>query len=559
MKKLTTLSATAALMLVSFADAQAAANPSADNSTRKLVSVSNFGDFMGQAKDDQLTAQRRYLYNKDLQLTAVIEVAAGLDNNELTTQYYNPYIYDEQGRLVKMDRYQYGLYEYGERVMHQAAGVVEFVYDEAGNCVQRIEDQTVISYEYDAEGNCIKEVTTTSGKEGKTLLYSDFSAGRNKPALVVSSHTQPSYTGEFYEETREYDAEGNLVLAQRLCNRDYVEDYGLWAITTAAGDFMQEEHWTYENGHVSLYEKFNSIDEETGELQPYLKTVYTEKDANTIGQQSYTAFGNEWYKSGVYQEEAYFDFAGMTDNTAVELVKADKSAYETNGVILMFTSAAIADTDESTAYNVYRNGDLIYAATSGDGLVGMMGADMEIEDHDVPSGQYEYIIQTVTSTGSYCVSNRLGIDMTMELPAATNLRAIESVKDKNDYNYVTVAFDVPQAPAEYGFISNELLIGNNQIGEESSKDPSVNRLHCTLADDTGTVSILTRYKFGRAVSERVTIDVNNLSSIEEVRALGDEQMQIFDLNGHQVVAPLESLHGQYIILSGKTAYKVILK
>ena len=552
----------ATVALGSSADVCAAADAS-----RVLATVSCYGDFMGTAPDDQITSQKVYLYNQDLQVVAVVETACGQRSKELYTQYYSPYVYDESGRLVMIDHYQYGLYDYGDRVMHRAAGVVEYRYDEQGNVVEQIENQNSIVYEYDAEGNCTKEIHYIDGSAGKTLIYSDFSAGKNLPALVESSHSNQTFTGEFYEEEREYSESGKLLKAVRLCNRDYVEDYGLWQITTAAGDFMQEEHWTYEGDQLMLYEKFNSLNEETGELIPYIKTVYTVKDDHTIGFQSYSAFGRDWYKSGVYQEETYYDFTGKLDETALQLVDVRKVGTGMNDAELEWTVPAICASDATVSYNIYRNGELIQnlkqneASLSGEGdfIINASG-NLVYADRNIISGEYDYMVQTVIDDEEghgYCVSNILKADLKLEFPAVTNIRAVESVKDNNNYNVVTVLFAVPANAADLGFVSNELILGNNQVGEDVRYNPEENTMHCTISDDKAVVSILSRYQLGKVLSERVEIDVNNLSSLEQVRAL-DEKVKIFDLNGTLVSAPIEQLHGTFILVGEKKAYKVIL-
>lgn len=551
---------------------------------RVLTTLSSYGDFMGMAPDTQITSQKHYFYNDKLQLVAVVETACGAKSSELYTQYYSPYVYNEEGQLIKRDHYQYGLYDYGDRTMHQAAGVVEYRYDEKGNCIEEIEDQNSIAYEYDADGNCIKEVRMQNGSVGKTILYSGFEAGRNKPSLVSATHTNDSFTGEFYDESREYDALGHLVKAVRVCNRDYVEDHGIWQITTAYGDFMQEEHWTYDGKQLMLYEKFTNMDEETGELLPYLKTVYTVKDDHTVGLQSYTAYGNEWYKSGVYQEETYSDFSGMTSATAVKLLKAERDDNGLNDARIEFSLPQIANVNPNIAFNVYRNGEFVRTLELLDAIAGSddfafdeATGHLVFTDRHLCGGQYDYFVQLQTMEGfggdlpvegeaqgqstTYCASNIIKADMTLnfELPAATNLKAVESVKDKNDNNYVTIRFDAPQAPAEYEFICNELMLGNSQIGEETSVNPANNVLHCTIGDDTAYVYVLTRYYYGKAFSEKLHVDVNHLDSLDEIRALDQNSLMIFDLNGRQVDAPLESLHGQYVVVSGHSAYKVMLK
>lgn len=551
--------------------------------TRVLTTVSNYGDFMGSAKDDQLTAQKCYFYNDKMQVVAVVETAAGMYSDVFETQYYNPYVYDAEGRLAMKDRYQYGLYEYGNRAMHQAAGVTEYKYDANGNCVEEIEGENSISYEYDADGNCVKEVHYSNGVAGRMLAFSGFEAGKNLPAVVESSHTNETFTGEFYEESRQYDAQGRLVKTVRVCNRDYEEDYGIWKLTTAVGDFMQEEHWTYEGSQLSLYEKFTNQDEETGELIPYLKTVYTVKDENTIGIQSYTAFGDEWYKSGVYQEETYCDFAGMIEATAFELQSVERSATGVNDAVLQFSVPSIAYLNSNLAFSLYRNGDLVKTFDVKDVLAGenpdvvfdAEAGNFVYIDRYVKSGKYDYFLQVLVANNGpeigdeegndaeavytgYCTTEIVKVDLALDLPAATNVTIVASEKDQNNLNRVTIGFTAPQAPAEYGFICNELLVGSAQVGDERTEDPEATQLHCTLYDDVATVCILTRYELGVAVSEKVTIDVNNIpSSIEQIRQQGNAM--IFDLNGRQVNAPLESLHGSYILLNGKTAQKIVLE
>ena len=563
--------------------------------TRMLTTVSSFGDYMGAAKDDQITSQRQYFYNDKLQVVALVETAADLGSTLLYTQYYSPYVYDADGNLVKKDHYQYGLYDFGDRAMHQAAGVIEYKYDAAGNCIEEIANDNVVKYEYDADGNCVKEEHLSNGSLGKTLVYSEF-VGKNKPTVVVSTHTNATFTGEFYEETRQYDAEGRLVKSTRVCNRDYVEDYGFWQITTAAGDFMQEEHWTYDGKQLMLYEKFNGMDEETGALLPYLKTVYTVKDENTVGYQSYTAFGDEWYKSGVYQEETYTEFAGMTSVTAIELVGVTRAAGSINDAVVEFTVPQMANYNTSLAFSIYRNGELartlslmdIIMDEDPDVKISEATGNLVFVDRDLKSGTYDYFVQVMTVAGlndggvapladddidpgfdvqpltytGYSTSNIVRAELDVELPAATHVMAVASEKDKNDYNYVTIQFVAPAAPAELGFISNSLIVGNAQIPEDVTTSLEVNQLHCTIADNTAYVRILTRYAYGKALSEAVEIDVNHLSTPSSIAELSQKlggEMMIFDMSGRQVNAPAESLKGNYIVISSGKAYKVVLK
>ncbi len=570
-------------ILLSSALAAFALATSASASVRVPILTSTFGDYMGTAPADKCTAQKHTFYGSDMKIVAVIETATNASGDDQITQHYKRYRYDELGQLVAIDSYQYGLYEYGDRIMKPSAGSVEYRYDAAGNMVEQIESGNSVSYEYDAEGNLLKEVRYSvnsyngSVKEGKTLVYSDYVAP-GKPGKAVSTHKDETLTGEFYEETYTYDDQLRLIMAYRECNVDKVVKIGSFTtIELVSGTFMQQENWTYEGDDLTLYEKFNNIDEESGELIPYFKTVYTKVSDTVTGHQSYTAFWmpgaeTEWYKSGTYQTETVLDFEGMIDQTALQLVSVVQSPDAINTAILEFTQPQAA-ANGNVSYNIFRDGEFVANASLSAGNLELDAATGHLlyADRGILNGDHDYFVQTVMGDGfapsanvpaptqSYCVSDIVSADVHVVLPAVTNIRAVECVKDKNDDNYVTILFSEPEIPAELGFISNEIFVGNAQVPEDRSTDPTNNILHCTLIYDQAEVSILTRYKYGKALSERVTIDVNNLSSIEEVRALGDEQMQIFDLNGRQVIAPLESLHGQYIILSGKTAYKVILK
>lgn len=572
--------------------------------TRVLTCTSTFGDYMGIAKDTDCTAQKRYYYDGNLNIVAVIETATELNSTEQITQHYNAYRYNEAGQLSAIEVYQYGLYDFGDRAMKLAAGGSSYIYDEQGRLVEEDLGYNLVRYEYDADGNVAKEVhyniNSVNGaeKEGKTLVYSDYIA-KGKAGKVVSSHTDETLTGEFYEQTNTYDEQGRLVKAYRECNVDRVIKIGSFTtIELVSGTFMQEERWTYEGSQLSLYEKFISQDEESGELIPYLKTVYTVVNDYTIGRQSYTAFWmpgaeTEWYKSGTYQEDTYTDFAGMTESTSLQMVSAACCEQGINSVEIEFTVPMMAMFSTNIGFNIYRNGELVTTAAlmdcfeeGSDLAINEENGNLTYTDRELANGTYEYFVQTVLFSGNnaggveplddidddfgvtpndfqlLCASNIMTVEVNTELPAATDLKAIAADKDDNDLYHVTIQFTAPQNAEDYGFLSNELLVNNSQIAEEVVKDNGVDKLHCVIGDQTATVYVLTRYKYGKALSDKTTIDVNNLSTPTSFAELGQMlkgEMMFFDMSGRQVNAPAESLHGNYIVVSGNKAYKVVLK
>lgn len=573
--------------------------------TRLLTCTSTFGDYMGMAKDTDCTAQRLYFYDGNLNLVAEIQTATELGKIDQVTQHYNAYRYNEQGQLTAIESFQYGLYDFGDRSMKPSASSSSYTYNEQGQLIEENLGYNVVSYEYDADGNVAKEVrynvnnVTGALKEGKTVIYSDYIA-KGKPGKASSSHTDQTLTGEFYDQFYTYDAQGRLVKTYRECNVDATIKIGSFTtIELVKGSFMQEEHWIYEGNQLSLYEKFINQDEETGELIPYLKTVYTVVDENTVGHQSYTAFWmpgaeTEWSKSGTYQEDTYTEFAGMTESTSLQMVAAAKSEEGINTAVIEFTVPQMAMFNTNIGFNIYRNGELISTVSlmecfEEDGALTLNeeNGNLIYTDRDLKNGTYEYFVQTIVMVGggnggvepldddiddgmgvepySYlllCSSNTMSVEVNTELPAATGIKAIASEKDGNDLYHVTIQYYPPVNAEDYGFLRNELLVNNSQIAEAFTTSNVVDKLDCVIGDETASVYILTRYKYGNALSEKVTIDVNNLStptSIAELREMLKGEMMIFDMSGRQVNAPAESLHGNYIVVSGKTAYKVVLK
>lgn len=572
-------------------------------STRVLTCTSTFGDYMGMAKDTDCTAQKLYFYDGNMNIVSVIETATELNSIDQITQHFNAYRYNEAGQLTSIDVYQYGLYDFGDRAIKPAAGGCTYTYDEQGRLIEENLGYNIVRYEYNADGNVAKEVhysinnVNGAEKEGKTLVYSNYIA-KGKACTIVSTHTDETLTGEFYEQTNTYDEQGRLIKTYRECNVDRTVKIGSFTtIELVSGTFMQEEHWIYEGNQLSLYEKFISQDEESGELIPYLKTIYTVVNENTIGRQSYTAFWmpgaeTEWYKSGTYQEDTYTDFAGMTESTALQLVSATVSNESTNTAVIEFTVPQIAMFNTNIGFNIYRNGEFVTTVALMDCFeedsnlsLNEENGNLVYTDCELYNGTYEYFVQTVVIANNgggieplddvddemgvdandyllLCASNLKSVEINTQLPAATGIKAIAADKDDNDLYHVTIQFTAPQNAEAYGFLSNELLVNNSQIADEVVKDNSIDKLHCIIGDQTATVYVLTRYKYGKALSDKVLIDVNNLSdetSISELREMLHGELTFFDMNGRQVNAPAESLHGNFIVISGNTAYKVVLK
>lgn len=566
--------------------------------TRLLVRKTLYGDSMGNVPDTKDMKRTEYYYGTDGRLQRVVELGRGYeDNDDYSVMYIYKYNYSEDGLNCNITQLQKGMYDYGDMSWKQKDGE-SYEYDADGRLISETKNLYKYTYEYDENGNIVKTTMAvkTSGKVSQILVYSQF-AGKNMPQMIES--TSPSYpnnTSYNYIGICQYDENGNKVAEYR--SKDGTSE-----------TLIQMETWEYEGTFLKQYNKYDELDQvdDDGERIPSFKTVYTlpdENDPNKIMQTSYTYNTNKnaFYRSGQPALEEYADFKDMAELTATEMSMEEVTDAEIpNTVKLKLTFPQVAATNPC-AISIYRDGDLIATKNAMDMIDEGDGDDLfalptlAYTDEGLMNGEHEYFAQVLIGTGDefgepedmvysgYNISNMVTYTAALELPAVTDLKAVSTTKDSYNDDIVTIAWTNPEYPESYGFISNSLYLNTSQLAESETDDPEVSSLDASFWFDTMDVLVITRFKYGKALSEKITVNVADVpTGIDTVSGngarldgktltIGDKaDVTVFSCGGRmeasaKAVSSVDMSRlnaGTYIICVTKNgttkAYKVMLK
>lgn len=519
----------------STASAEGGASDEEKPVTRLLVRVTRYGDSMGYAPKDKDMTKTEYFYNSDLKLSRVVESGREYDD------YYNPqdytvmsivkYNYDKNNLLDNTEKYVQGLYDFGDKAFKFNASE-SYGYNEKGQLVKEPSNSYILYHEYDEDGNIV-QTTTTNAKEDtiQVLNYYEFVA-KNKPMVIVSSSPKhPEWTTYIYTSMCEYDENFNKIREVR-------------ASDPLMETIKQMETWEYDGTFLKQYNKYISF-EADGTPKPYFKTCYSMVDGNPnkIMQSDsiYYETNKVWYGSGRPYMSEYVEFEGMDEMTATQIsVSAVNDTINT--AKLDISIPQIAMMYGSCDFNIYRNGSLIdtkniYELFATDEEGGFGEPRLEYRDSLLYNGDYEYFVQPVVGGSdimpfdlddeqapesvAYCISNIAEINMNLELPAVTDLKAESKTKGSHDEDIVTFTWTNTEYPEEYGFICNDLYFNANQLAEATTEDPEVTTLDGTFFATTANVFILTRFKYGKVASDTIEVDLNNVASgIEAVTKSG---------------------------------------
>lgn len=564
------------------ANSTTSAESNTPNDTRLLIRQRTYGDVLGESSN-KCTAEKVYYYNNKLQLRRILNTKPGTNNNIFETQDYFTYEY-ENNLLTEVAQWQYGLYDHGQWTMKKSnTGNITYEYDTNGNCILENNDGVITKREYDAQGHCTKLIEGS----GRTTTYDKFTAD-GKPEHSFTRPARPQNLGDSYETTYTYDANGNLIQTYSAHDEDLTYGTSIFDRDEVyAGDPVSKETWTYTNGILTEHMTYG-IDYTysfSDGLCPASKTVYSMIDNNPNIIRYYTLeydpWGSGWStKATVEFEDEYQDFSDYKD-LENEIVSATQSESETNAALIEFTLPERIKTDSGIGFNIYRNGIFVrsfYLENMADYDNLIYNEDRETLtyiDRQLMNGKYEYFVETIRSekgennnTGdgldgdlggmvtpnkyvpSYIVSNLANVTINTDLPTATNLRA-EYIQGDTQ---VTIHFDAPQNAEAYGFIKNELYVDGGQLAESESSDITVTSLNCEIFDGSHTVYILTRYTYGYAISEFLTVNTSVPTAIKEVNA-SNETAKVYDLQG-RMASKLNN--GIYIIVKNGKAQKVLL-
>lgn len=545
---------------MTLATAMVALTASAEDATRKLVCSSTYGDALGTTSINVCTAKRHYYYDAQGNTQAMINSKTEQGSEQFVTVDYNAYAYNSLGQLDAINAFQYGAFDFLQRdIKHSPAFSSYYTYDAAGNLLSMDRGGEITTYEYDGDGNIVKETVST----GKTVVYEDFTAGKNKYAKAVSTHTNKNSEAEFYDEYVTYDAHGNKISALREYNKD--TSYTLFGKVYGhqVGDFMSYETWTYdENDIILLYQKSTQQDEVSGDYIWNTKTEYERIDGNVdkLRRVNYDARYNDgvatWSRRGTPFVDEYRRFANIKMLNGLKL-SAVTSETSTATVVLTLNIPAEVISAGVSKVNVYRNGELIKEVSD-------VSETMTIEDTGVRNGEQEYFF-TLTMPGKdvaeYCCSNKDVAELDTPLPKAVNITIEDKTQGSSGSYNITFGFEYngDVEDAEYGYKESFLVVNGGGYPDDNSNAVTSNPHQLTLKRDIEggrevTVQIATRYALGTVLSKPVVINATTVQPGDPVYPHDDEPTGIAITNveaGNNAPAPLYNLAGQRVNSNAK--------
>lgn len=532
---------------------------SADDGNRRLVCSSTYGDPLGQTSVNVCTAKRYHFYDVSGNTQAVVNRKTNQGESEFMTVDYNSYKYNSFGQLASIDVFQYGLFDFQRRdVKASPAASSSYEYDENGNMVKEVKAGVVTEYEYDADGNVIKEVSST----GKTVEYADFSAGKNKYAKAVSTHSNTKNEGEFYDEYVNYDANGNKISALRYYNTD--TSYTLFGKVYGhqVGDFMSCEEWTYdENGIVLLYRKSVQQDELSGDYLWNSKIEYERVDGNVdrIRRVNYDARYVDgepvWSRRDTPFVDEYccFDETGSLNGLEISAIPSE-SVY--GDVLLTVDIPQGAIEAGVSKVNVYRNGELVNEITDVSGLI-------MFEDHGVRNGSQEYFVTlTMPSVdyAEYCCSNKAVAEVNTPLPKARNLSVQDKAQGTGNSMVITIGYDYDGNPdnSAFGYQETFLIVNGGGYPDDNSSAITADPYQRTLKRDFEagrelSVQVVTRYALGTVLSEPLVFDPSTVEVGISDLVQSTTATEYYDLQGRRIAIP----DGVVIMKSNGVVRKVV--
>ena len=211
----------------------------------------------------------------------------------------------------------------------------------------------------------------------KEERYSDFVAP-NCPQKIIGDGR---YDADKVSYDIAYDADFNMISKKKYNSSDVP---------------TQNEYWTYENGQLVTYVKYNvtSTTDENGETAytevPSSKTEYSviQEEPLRIKEQGYTynKSKSEWGANIYYYVSEYF----TPEAASAPELTVEKVADKLNTAKLTFNATSISGVS-NVAYDIMRHGFKIARLTADDAV----GGQITYIDEEVKNGDYDYFVQAV--------------------------------------------------------------------------------------------------------------------------------------------------------------------
>lgn len=569
-------------------------DPVPASDSRKLYRTANYGDSMGVNPDSE-TVQTLYYYNTRGNISREVTSSRTSVNNVLTDNWHIDYLtsydYNESGKLVEKNKYQYGMYD-NDMTQRQLSSSTAYSYDEAGNLANETETcpSNIIGmsdrvkstdYTYDASGNILTKQISNDGSVNETYSYT-YEDGRLTTA-------ECSAYGEKTTDNYAYDEAGRLAFIEKI---------------NAKSQLINRKVYEYfaDSDILSSEAEYYSFDRQ-GNPTEGSRRVTEAVDGNTdmLLSKSESLFDGVWYdESGTTRISYYSDFEGMAEIVATDL-KVEKGDG-INEAILEFALPQAMMVSNNSLVNVIRDGESVarYTVTDivNDGMLDQESMTVSLSDNLVANGEHEYFVQVMFSQSGdiepfdleinipeyigYNISNIETITFDTEIPAVNNfsVKGYEKVyvdaydkpvsnpllADHQAYK-VTMSWTNPADCEAFGFISHNVyetpfLQSIAKVEDATSNEATFIIQETGLAD----VYVRSNYKIGYADSEIFAINIHE-SGVAETEISGNRiedgmlilssasDVEVFDVAGRRLMslrnvesADLRSLDGMVVII-----------
>lgn len=407
----------------------------------EMVASYKLGDSMGASG---VTAKVINLYDSENKVIRTHTIVTGYDGVSLTEtiQYYN---YNENNLLVEDYAKQYLLaYNRWDEKEHNY-----YQYDSNDRIIRQQQDSTrAYKYYYDNDGNLEKEEYLTT--RAATILedsiiyeinFFDFDENGN-PARSEGDGEKSDYR---YDATFTYDDLGRCTEIMRMCiqgTKHSKETYSYDDLGVLA------DKYTY----ISAYGAGGRESGEVGGVKDTLRYQY-HHDREALGNGWYHYVTYSWYNSGAMWTNpatSYNELYVALDGAYAPLnaVAENISTAEQPQTVKITCDVPATLPCENTSYIIWRSGEWLDVVTATDGKI-------EYIDTEVPTGNYEYIVQAYDATNDvyYNCSDIATVDVTIPLNPATNIRVVggywgiyeDAQTPAHESFYVKLAWDVAES------------------------------------------------------------------------------------------------------------------
>ena len=525
----------------SSADGEATEAPEKEEkNTRFLGCKTQFGDAMGYVTTDVDMKKTYYFYNYDGNVSRSMNYGRTYSDANKAQDYEIMYLtknrYDENGNLAHTSQYQWGVYDLGDMAWKKTFNEVDYKYNEARQLIQDSTSTYYTKYFYNEDGTLAKEEKyySSDGTLAVAITYGEYLA----PGKPMSYVSEGKWEADTYNAAIEYDENGNKVLETHF-------------VPGPVPTYKQVEEWKYDGKMLVEYLKttFNS----KGEEVPYLKTTYwlVDGDENQVMSADSTYFDGMWLLSGRPTLYTYSDFTDMENMSRVDII-AELDPVEINTANISFTVPELAYS-MPCKFVIYRDGIVLDTCDVMD-VLDFDNLVCRYQDKNVVNGSHEYFVQPLFGSGSdmdeesmvwngYYISDVVTLDMNTELPAVSDLHLASGYKvmvgsgfNASAERYAVIGWTNPEYPEELGFLSNGLYIEGYQVADSLTAIPEVNELPANVWMKETNFFVVTRYKYGKAISDTITVTLTNVDAaiaagVDNVTVDGDV---VLTVNGRSI-------------------------